>query len=73
MNIFKVELASNIALDTACQIGTLTTGFGVAQRNMQQARFEALIPELTSICIWRSSRGRIGYVRACREDESLTY
>ena len=43
VNIFKVGLASNIALDTACQIGKLTASFSAAQRDIQQARFEELI------------------------------
>ena len=34
VNNFKVELASNIALDTACQLGKLTASFGVAQRDI---------------------------------------
>ena len=43
MNIFIVELASNIALDTAGQIDELTASIGVAQRDMQQARFDEFI------------------------------
>jgi len=69
VNIFKVELASNIALDTACQIGKLTTNFNVAQRNMQQARFEELVSRADQHLYLAKQQG---CVRVCCEDGCLT-
>ena len=69
MNIFKVELASNIALDTACQIGKLTASFGVAQSDIQQARFEELISRADQHLYLAKQQG---CVRVCCEDGCLT-
>jgi PleD family two-component response regulator len=51
-------LASNIALDTACQISKLTVSFGVIQRDIQQARFEELISRADQHLYLAKQQGR---------------
>lgn len=70
MNIFNVELASIIALDTVRYISKLTDCFGIAQGDIQHPRIEELISRVDQHLYLAKQQG---CVRVCCEDGRLTY